>query len=862
MHTYNQSHSLHPRVRRGFFAIHFVLLLVIAGLLGGYFTLNAATSNRNKPLVFQGRITNASYVPLSDGASVFLKYIIYDAATDGNCLWGTGSDATGANNCPISAASSTAVSTTVTRGVFTAALGDTTVTNMPALPLDFNSGSYYIGVSACTAASSGCDAEMTPRVRIGGAAYAYNSDELDGRNSSQFLLRNETLTLPAITDVSETATTTIMAFGAHTNRPNSELIDFRLNLGRTVSFTGGGDAFTQQRAFVVSPPTYAAAAAQSIGTVATMSIDGAPAISGANITENSTGRAVLWLEGDNLRRGVFLHMNYPSAETARDWVIGTNVNFSSNLTVDGSTASQRINGHLVSPPVITNAGATTVTMAAYDLTGAGAINTTNAGGTTDWFGQRMVMPAITQTSGSTNAIGIDITEGAYTSGTSTAMRFAADGVAHGLTSIAPTNVVYQLATLNGNGTGTGGSLITGLSDNASAPGMRIVSIIGSPDPTDATPALYLSGAKSDGGTTRTTLSDAETVLQISNNNTIRVTLNGSGDLGLGDPTPNGTLDLLSSSVASSTSIIITNTGGSDAVINFEVTENTGAFSLGVDNDNGDQFTLDASGTLGTTPMWQVNSAATSNTVYAHVFDTPNPTFASAASAFYTTFLIDPPTLTLTGTTPVTSMMEAVNINTFSITDSSAVTVDSAALFSLDGAPSRAGNVTLTDTYGLYIRSAAVSTAVRSTSLYVNAQTGATNNYAAVFATGNVGIGVTTPAVKLDIDGGISLRDSGSTNTITADDTTITVGDRSYIKISSDSSTATDRTFILTQSTRSGQIVILEFVGTGTNTAELADDAAMAAGNIRLSATWNPTQYDTITLISNGTDWVELSRSTN
>ena len=45
-------------------------------------------------------------------------------------------------------------------------------------------------------------------------------------------------------------------------------------------------------------------------------------------------------------------------------------------------------------------------------------------------------------------------------------------------------------------------------------------------------------------------------------------------------------------------------------------------------------------------------------------------------------------------------------------------------------------------------------------------------------------------------------------------------------------------------------------------AELADDSASGVGAVRLSAVWLPTQYDTLTLMFNGTDWIEISRSAN
>jgi hypothetical protein len=106
----------------------------------------------------------------------------------------------------------------------------------------------------------------------------------------------------------------------------------------------------------------------------------------------------------------------------------------------------------------------------------------------------------------------------------------------------------------------------------------------------------------------------------------------------------------------------------------------------------------------------------------------------------------------------------------------------------------------------------------------------------------------------------SLVLSRSTVSLTADDQVVPTTGLGYIALSSDSAVAADRTFVLTAG-ESGQVLILEWVG--ANAGELVDDSANSdTGNVRLSATWTPTANDTILLIFNGTDWVEICRSTN
>lgn len=76
--------------------------------------------------------------------------------------------------------------------------------------------------------------------------------------------------------------------GALSGLTNVEIVDVNFNLARTVTFSGGGAAIADQRAFRVQAPTYAAAAAQTITHAVTLDVSGPP-VAGSNVTISTFG---------------------------------------------------------------------------------------------------------------------------------------------------------------------------------------------------------------------------------------------------------------------------------------------------------------------------------------------------------------------------------------------------------------------------------------------------------------------------------------------------------------------------------------------------------------------------------------------
>lgn len=128
---------------------------------------------------FQGRLSDASGNPLANG-TYNMKFRIMDAPTGGSVLWTE------------QRANSATTGVTVTNGIFSVQLGDVTA----LAPSLFNgAGPLYFEVELPTPATATCtgascesytEGAMTPRNKLGSSAYAFNSDTLDGLDSTAF----------------------------------------------------------------------------------------------------------------------------------------------------------------------------------------------------------------------------------------------------------------------------------------------------------------------------------------------------------------------------------------------------------------------------------------------------------------------------------------------------------------------------------------------------------------------------------------------------------------------------------------------------------------------------------------------------
>lgn len=91
--------------------------------------------------------------------------------------------------------------------------------------------------------------------------------------------------------------------------------------------------------------------------------------------------------------------------------------------------------------------------------------------------------------------------------------------------------------------------------------------------------------------------------------------------------------------------------------------------------------------------------------------------------------------------------------------------------------------------------------------------------------------------------------------ITADNTAIPTQGTALLALSSDSATASARTFTLAASSLIGHQLTLTFTSGSSTTCQLLN-----TGATKLSADWTPTQYQSLMLMSDGTNWLEIGRS--
>jgi len=144
----------------------------------------------------------------------------------------------------------------------------------------------------------------------------------------------------------------------------------------------------------------------------------------------------------------------------------------------------------------------------------------------------------------------------------------------------------------------------------------------------------------------------------------------------------------------------------------------------------------------------------------------------------------------------------------------------------------------------------------SGTLYLNFYANTTTPGITIIDGPNAPVALTDPLVtsqNLNIDG-FCAYEPKDIIFLTADDQVVDTSEQTFIRLDSDSSSPNSRTFTLTDGEYLGHLIIIEIVN---GSAELPE-----TGNTKIQGTWRPNAFDAITLIWDGTYWVQTSRASN
>ncbi len=117
---------------------------------------------------YQGRLMSSSGTNVADGTYA-IKFSLYSQSSGGTPVW----TASGTTAVPV------ALNVTVTNGLFSILLGDSSFQSQNSLSsLNWNQDGLYLGLTV------GADSEMAPRKKLSSVPFAFNSNQLQGQYAS------------------------------------------------------------------------------------------------------------------------------------------------------------------------------------------------------------------------------------------------------------------------------------------------------------------------------------------------------------------------------------------------------------------------------------------------------------------------------------------------------------------------------------------------------------------------------------------------------------------------------------------------------------------------------------------------------
>ena len=155
-----------------------IIRLTLFILLSSFFLLSPPASAAPTTMNFQGRLLDTTGTPVADGL-YNMQFKLYDASSGGTLLWSEIRENNGSD-----------YRVQVTNGLFTTKLGQRTALSASL----FSGSSVYFEITQATPATATCntascatwESPMAPRHQLSTSAYAFNSETLDGLDSTDF----------------------------------------------------------------------------------------------------------------------------------------------------------------------------------------------------------------------------------------------------------------------------------------------------------------------------------------------------------------------------------------------------------------------------------------------------------------------------------------------------------------------------------------------------------------------------------------------------------------------------------------------------------------------------------------------------
>jgi hypothetical protein len=237
-----------------------------------------ATAAITDYISFQGKLTNSDGTNVTNN-SYSIVFSIYSVASGGSAVW------------------TETKSVTVTDGLFQTNLGDTTT--LPG-SVNFNSSSLYLGIKV------GADLEMTPRVRLTAAPQAFNSDLLDGLDSTSFVqlsagnvnIGTGTITSGAVNGLTLTQAADGFTLAGGTTSRTLTVTGANITVGNTITPTAAGALTVQSNGANALTLTSGAAATWST-TAGALTVQGFAGVTINSPTASGASGAVALQSGNS-----------------------------------------------------------------------------------------------------------------------------------------------------------------------------------------------------------------------------------------------------------------------------------------------------------------------------------------------------------------------------------------------------------------------------------------------------------------------------------------------------------------------------------------------------------------------------------